>query len=356
MSVHAKPDGRWAVIWYEPASEPGQKPKQRWKYFGRGDLEHQKALRFDEEKKQEKGKGQVIGFTVQDLCQSYHDLHPVEASTSKNDDYKFQSCLLPILGNFQADLIAHKDLDLYIASRQKDGVKNTTIKREIRLLKAVFSWAANQKPPILSRNPVEGYRISLADDARIPSPPTLQETNRLLEAAEPHLVRGIYLFWFTGIRPGTEMLRVTWQDIDFESNKVKIISARKGGPAVRFVPFESEDDPQLRSQLLKWFEEDKRVKGEDVWGIAVVHWRFQPVKSLKRAWATAKTRAGITRELRPYDLRHAFVSNLINEGTDYRTASELAGHSRPDTTMRTYHHTTLKQHRQAVQRIPKLSG
>lgn len=357
MSIHTKPDGRVFVVWYDPIASPGERPKQHTKHFGRGPDAQAEAEKFDNARKLERGKGTIEGYTVADLCKLYQTGHHVEESTARMDDYKFSACLVPVLGTIQADMLGSKDINRYVGIRKKDGVKNTTIGREVRLLKAVFSWAFNQDPQIIVRNPLAGYRLSLADDSEIPAPPTLTETNRILDVAEPHMVRALYLFWFTGIRPGGEMLRVTWGDVDFERGRVRIMGARKGGPVVRYVPFESEADTeqQLRDRLLTWKEQDEKVKGgEGISAVHVVHFRFQPVKSLKRAWKTAKARAGITRELRLYDLRHAFVSNLINEGTDYRTASELAGHSRPDTTMRTYHHTSEKQHREAVKRVPKL--
>jgi len=359
MSVHTTKDGRHFVVWYEQ-KEGSPKFTQRRKVFGRGDLARQQALRFDQDKKREKGRTSVEGFTVERLCMEYHNQHPVEASTLKNDKYKFSRCLLPILGHHQVDLITSKDLDLYAIERRKQGVKNGTISREIRLLKAVFSWAEFQEPPLIHRNPIARYRIKLKGDATVPAPPSLDEIQRLINTAEPHLVRALMIFWHTGIRPGKEMYQITWEDLDFSGNEIRIHSARKGARTIRFVPI-AKEAVEFRKFLFGWMEEDKRllrereIPEEKIWETPVVHFRFKPVLSMKRAWATAKNRAKIKRELRLYDMRHAFATNILRHGGDLKSLSEIMGHSRPDTTMRSYQHVTRDQHRETVGKVPGLS-
>ena len=56
--------------------------------------------------------------------------------------------------------------------------------------------------------------------------------------------------------------------------------------------------------------------------------------------------------MRLYDLRHAGITLALEDGADLKAVSEIAGHSRPDTTMRSYQHVTKDQHRDAVAKIP----
>ena len=74
------------------------------------------------------------------------------------------------------------------------------------------------------------------------------------------------------------------------------------------------------------------------------------MKSISRAWHSALKKAGITRRIRPYDLRHAFASNLLAEHADYKSVAELMWH---DVAMllRTYQHIDRQQKRQAVEKI-----
>jgi hypothetical protein len=57
----------------------------------------------------------------------------------------------------------------------------------------------------------------------------------------------------------------------------------------------------------------------------------------KRGFVPAAKEAGLT-EPRPYDLRHSFVSLLINEGVSIVEVARQAGHS-PEECLRTYAHT-----------------
>jgi integrase len=227
--------------------------------------------------------------------------------------------------------------------------RNRSHSRELRLLKAVFSWAEQQEPPLISRNAVSRFKLPRISDKEIPVPPTADEIKSILRVAEPHLVRAIMIFWFTGVRPGKELCAIRWSDVDLAGNTMRVTSARKGGPVSRFVPL--SDD--LVRRMNRWFQEDLKRK-EDVSDLAITHFRLKPVLSLKRSWNTAKERAGIHRKLRLYDLRHAMISNALRRGADLKAVSEVVGHSRPDTTLREYQHIVKEQHREVVNVIPEL--
>jgi len=67
----------------------------------------------------------------------------------------------------------------------------------------------------------------------------------------------------------------------------------------------------------------------------------------------ALARAGITRRIRPYDLRHNFITQALEEGADVKALSEIVG-SAPETIMRHYQHVTRKLHRETVAKIRPL--
>jgi site-specific recombinase XerD len=60
------------------------------------------------------------------------------------------------------------------------------------------------------------------------------------------------------------------------------------------------------------------------------------------------------RRLRPYDFRHAFVTRLLAAGGDLKATSQLAGHSRTDTTTRIYQHVDTELYRQTIRKLPEL--
>jgi len=86
----------------------------------------------------------------------------------------------------------------------------------------------------------------------------------------------------------------------------------------------------------------------------IIQYRGKPVLSLKKSYAAAKRRAGITRRLPLYSFRHAFASTVLQYGANLKATSEILGHSRPDTTLRIYQHTHPEMHRAVTDLLPDL--
>lgn len=342
MSVHEE-KGKWFVKYR--TKNPDGSYKQHTEWFGAGEIARVKADQRNREILRQRGKLKEDSITVSQLCMLYHETHPVRDSTYDIDNYKLK-VMLPHFRKIPAEGLTTQHVQEYIKARLDAGKKRTTISREIRLLKAAFSWAESQEPPLIIRNPIARFKFKFASDKRVPFPPSLQEVQKIYTHAEPHMQRAILILWETGIRPGGELERLTWEDVDFFGKTIRVTSASKGGPVTRNVPFEG-----MKEDLARWFEEDKKVF-EKVDKAPIIHFRKKPVTSLKRAWKTAKERAGVTRELRPYDIRHAFVSGALRSGADLKSVSEIIGHSRPDTTLREYQHVTTEQHRDVVRGVP----
>lgn len=345
MSVHKTPDGRWFVAY----REPGKKSPSR-EYFGRGDLGKMRANQRNDEIKRNRGKEDLVdAITLAAMCDLYHNQHAVESTTQRNDFYKFR-VILPHLGTVHAESLTTHHLNDYVTERCKT-VKKSTVKREITLLKAAYSWAEYQDPPLILRNPIAKFRLKDAGARDVPLPPTQTEIQKILSHAAPHLRRAILLQWYMGLRPGPrEALGILWRDVDLHNGVIRVVGARKGGPAVRYVPIAQDLLPDIE----RWLEADTKELKNKVWDVCIINHNGKCVGSMKRAWREAKVRAKITRKLRLYDLRHAFVSDILKDGGDLRTVSEIIGHSRPDTTLREYQHVTKDQHRGIVDKRKSL--
>ena len=62
-------------------------------------------------------------------------------------------------------------------------------------------------------------------------------------------------------------------------------------------------------------------------------------------------KACIFRRIRPYDLRHAFASELIANGVDIGTIAKLMGHSNSAMILRHYQYVLDSQKRDAVEKV-----
>ncbi|MBO4300534.1 MAG: tyrosine-type recombinase/integrase [Desulfovibrio sp.] len=72
------------------------------------------------------------------------------------------------------------------------------------------------------------------------------------------------------------------------------------------------------------------------------------------AWQHAFERAGISRYIMPYDLRHGFATQLITNDADIRTVAALMGHKSPAMVLEHYQHVLNRQKREAVASLPTM--
>jgi len=98
-----------------------------------------------------------------------------------------------------------------------------------------------------------------------------------------------------------------------------------------------------------------RIQVKDKNILEIITYQGRPVKRIKKVFNAAKKRAGINRRLRIYDFRHCFATTVLGEEGDLKSASEIIGHSRTETTMQIYQHTNTKLHRKTINKLPELN-
>lgn len=345
MSVHQLKDGRWVVRYPDPDGKDSN--ARKCEYFGRGATAEQKARQRNEslalQKRRPIKNEDFSGPTFSELAGEY-----VVNKNFRNDNsrdlcqLRLSANILPIIGDIQAIRLTFDDLDRYVRLRRQ-SVKASTIRREITDIKAILNWATKRRPPLIPMNPVRDFRAPLPDDAVI-IPPTKGEVQAILKHANERLKRAITLSWYTGLRPGAvELFALKWDSVLWESSVIRIVSAEKGGPGLRHVPIH----PLLLDTLKSWYKVDDNTIGP------IIHDKGRGIASLKKAWKIAKQKAGITRRLRLYDLRHFFVTTAIETGTDYKTLSEIVGSS-PETFRKYYQHVSSAAMVSAIGNMPDI--
>lgn len=215
-----------------------------------------------------------------------------------------------------------------MATRLAIGRKRTSIRRELTIVRAALRWGVSRK--LIAHNPMDGYRLPTQDDSVI-QPPTQAELAAIYAVAKPHLRRAIMLAVYTGMRPGvSELLSLRWEQVDLINGSIFVESAKKGGMRARIVPIAEP----LAASLREWLAEDRQA-GVVEW---VVHRHGRRFRRMRDTWTTAMQRTGITRRIRPYDLRHLAATAMLDAGADLKSVSEILGHASPDLTLRTYQH------------------
>lgn len=140
----------------------------------------------------------------------------------------------------------------------------------------------------------------------------------------------------TGFRQG-EVMRILKKDVG--KDNLWTYDTKNGKN--REVPLTSRVKEVLhrRAQAARRAEEPLFVMGADV---------------LRDQWKKMKTSLDMMDddEYTPHVLRHTFVTRLLESGVDIRTAQELAGHERIETTQK-YAHSSPERKRMAIERLNK---
>ncbi|WP_297217483.1 site-specific integrase [uncultured Desulfovibrio sp.] len=247
------------------------------------------------------------------------------------------------IGLLSVAKITRKHLEQLKAEMLAMPVKSATIRGRLSVLRTVLRWCVERG----FCDPVRFPKLPPAQYEKF-VPPTPAELAAIMECAAPHIVRTVILGAQCGVRVGpSELFVLTWDDVDLARKVVHVHGAKKNHSAPwREVPIREGLLPLFR----QWWQEDAAD------GVPyLIHHNGKPVGSIKTAWAQALRRAGITRRIRPYDLRHFFATELIAGGVDIGTVAKLMGHSSPAMILMHYQYVMDGQKRAAVEALPELA-
>lgn len=298
---------------------------------------------FKKNEKEEEKKNKEKRYTFECIFYEY-------LKDKKHDKTVFLSIIrtlrktMMLYGDMPVSELTSKDIKILL-KKNSEGVKKSTARTRMTMVKAVLRWAVKngflEKLPEFPEQPRNDYEHFI--------PPTPSEIRKMLHVAAPHIQRVIILGTQLGVRVGpSEMFKLRWDNIDFERNVVRVRAANKNkNEPWREIPLRKT----LVEVLHRWKTEDA---GKYSW---LVHYgqKDKPIGlSIQGGWRTMLKRAGITRRIRPYDLRHAFATEAICAGTDIGTLSSLMGHTSPMMILKHYQHVTGKAKRSAVEALPDI--
>lgn len=294
----------------------------------------QAILKRRKKKLQPQGK-----ITVTDLLEQY--LESLANTTTRKQNRYHVTHIIRAFGQRQAVRLTPDDAITFLAAQQAKGVSRATAMRRLSILRAALNWGVVMH--LIQTSPLQGLKISREESARL-DPPTKAEARAIFAVAAPHIQRVIVIGLYTGARIGpSELFQLRWTDIDMDGGVIWMPCAKKNRrrDAKREIPISSHIIPILN----QWRLNDNTEY--------VIHYGGKPVKNISRAWHGALKRAGIKRRIRPYDLRHAFASNILAEQADYKSVAEIMWHD-VGILLRTYQHIDRSQKRKAIEKMPNI--
>ena len=225
--------------------------------------------------------------------------------------------LLPYFGECRAVQVTPADVNAYIAMRQEGEATNGTINRELGGLKRMYSLAVGSgklhQAPKIPHLREDNVRTGFFEWGQF------QALHRHL----PEYVQPVVTFaYITGWRGQSEILPLTWKQIDFKVGTVRLEpGTTKNREGRTFIM-----TPMLRATLEQQkvhTEALQREQGQIIpW---VFHREGEPIRGFRRAWKTACRKAGVPGRI-PHDFRRTAVRNLERAGVPRSTAMKMVGH------------------------------
>lgn len=350
MAITYRGEGRakpWQVYWRNPFTN-----KKQVAHFAteeeakKEDSLIKHRLRFDRESFRsavevtaEESTSEPASLTLEQV----YLLYLKEKNFSKKS-LEWQMCsmryILSKLGSMPIAEISKGHILQVMSDLGQTGIKQATVRGHLSVLRTVMNWSADRDycPQIkFPKLPAANYTKFI--------PPTQDEVATIMAVAPDRVRRVVILGTQTGARVWpSEMLGLKWEDVNFAQKYIRIHGAKKNLEMQwREVPLSDE----MVSLMEDWHKADME-KGIEY----LIHYQGKPVRSLKTAWGSTLEKAGITRRIRPYDLRHAFATEMIAGGADVGTVANLMGHSTPTMLLKHYQHVLDKQKRSAIQALP----
>jgi integrase/recombinase XerC len=237
--------------------------------------------------------------------------------------------------------IDHIAIRGFLSHLYDKGLSKTSVARALAAVRSLYRWLAQEG--IVEQNPaklVSTPRLA----QKLPRVPTIEEVNSVLDGKMPEVASFperdrllLELLYGCGIR-NSELVGINLDDISISNEAILI---RGKGKKERFVPFGGSVRETL-AQYLPWRQ-----------GLLATIKKSTPALLINQRGGRLTTRSvgrivkriaiakGLSPDVHPHTLRHAFGTHMLEEGADLRAIQELLGHERLATTQR-YTHLSVK--------------
>jgi len=251
--------------------------------------------------------------------------------------------------------IEHTQIRAYLGTLYDRGLSKASAARALAAIRSWFKWLA--RTGLLEQN-----AASLVATPKLPKHlprvPSIEQMNRVVDsvgedaASWPARDAAILeLLYGCGIR-NAELTGLNLEDIHWANEAILI---RGKGQKQRYVPLGDAAAEALRAYLaeraarLAAASEGKRLATPALFLNLQLRGLGKPggearltTRSIGRIVKRIAILRGLSADVHPHTLRHAFGTHLLEEGADLRAIQELLGHERLSTTQRYTQLTTAQ--------------
>lgn len=230
--------------------------------------------------------------------------------------------------------IDHVTIRGFLSRLYEKGLGKTSVARSLAAVRSLYRWLAQEA--MVEQNPAALVSTPKLPQ-KLPRVPTIEEMNGVLDGEMPEIASFperdrlmLELLYGCGIR-NSELVGINLDDIRLTAEAVLI---RGKGKKERYVPFGDRARAALkvylpvRQQMLA-----ERNKNSPSLLINRRGGRLT-TRSVGRIIKKIAVAKGLSPDVHPHTLRHAFGTHMLEEGADLRAIQEMLGHERLSTTQR----------------------
>jgi integrase/recombinase XerC len=230
--------------------------------------------------------------------------------------------------------VDHVTIRGFLSQLYEKGLGKTSVARSLAAVRSLYRWLAQEG--IVEQNPAALVATPKLPK-KLPRVPTLEEMNSVLDGQMPETASFperdrlmLELLYGCGIR-NSELVGINIDDVRLSAEAILI---RGKGKKERYVPF----GDAVKSALAKYLPARQLVLTE--------FRKNTPALLINQRGGRLTTRSagrivkkiavakGLSADVHPHTLRHAFGTHMLEEGADLRAIQEMLGHERLSTTQR----------------------
>jgi len=230
--------------------------------------------------------------------------------------------------------IDHITIRGFLSHLYERGLSKTSVARALAAVRSLYRWLAQEG--VVEQNPAKLVATPKLPK-KLPRVPTIEEMNFVLDGQMPETAAFperdrlmLELLYGCGIR-NSELTGINVDDVRISA---KAILIRGKGKKERYVPFGESVKVALAAYLpARQTTLAEKRKNTPALLINQRGGRLT-TRSVGRIVKRIAVAKGLSPDVHPHTLRHAFGTHMLEEGADLRAIQELLGHERLATTQR----------------------
>ncbi len=232
------------------------------------------------------------------------------------------------------DQLDHMRIRGFLSHLYERGLGKTSVARHLAAVRSLYKWLAREGK--VKQNPAALVSTPKLPK-KLPRVPTIEEVNNVLDGELPETAAFVErdktileLLYGCGLR-NSELIGINLDDIHWSNETILV---RGKGRKERMVPLGDAAAEAIREYLIK--RKELLAAKKRTTPALLINLRGQRLttRSVGRIVKHIAVSKGLSPDVHPHTLRHAFGTHLLEEGADLRAIQEMLGHERLSTTQR----------------------